>query len=69
MDTTNPKHWIHSLEYDEQIRSNRINEKADEERKYAIRQHKTAMRDMYERVRSGENIHRILGEAVWQMDQ
>jgi len=61
MDTNNPKHFIHTLEYDETCRTNEVTEKALAERKYAIKQNKKAMRDLYEMVRSGENIHRILG--------
>lgn len=61
MDTTNPKHFIHSLEYDEQVRVNEQTERALAERKYAIKQNKKAISDLYEMVRSGQNIHRILG--------
>jgi len=65
MDTTNPDHFIHSLEYDEQDRANKQLEKAMAERKYAIKQHRSILKDFYERVRSGENIHRIIGEEKW----
>lgn len=67
MDTDNPKHFIHSLEYDEQARVNEQMKKAREERTYALRQNKKAIHELYERAKSGENLHKIVGESSWTL--
>jgi hypothetical protein len=67
MDTYNPEHFIHDMEYREQQQANAVDEKARAERKYAMQYYKTAIKDLYERVRSGESLHRILGESKWAM--
>lgn len=67
MDTANPKHFIHSLEYDEQVRTNERYQRARDERTYAIKQNRTAIKELYERARSGENLHKIVGESNWTL--
>lgn len=65
MDTDNPNHWLHDVDYKEQQIDEELRRKALEERKYNMRQNKAAMHEIYERARSGENIHRIIGESSW----
>lgn len=65
MDTNNSDHWVHDIEYKEHQRTNEIAAKALAERKYNLKQNKAAIREIYERARSGENIHRIIGETSW----
>ena len=65
MDTYDKKHFIHDLEYLEQQSANEANAKAHAERKYEMNYYKTAIKDLYSRVRSGENLHRIIGETKW----
>jgi hypothetical protein len=66
MDTFNKNHWIHNMEYLEQKRTDELYEKALEERKYAIKQHKSAIRDLYEMVRSGIHPGQIVTSTKWE---
>jgi hypothetical protein len=67
MDTYDKNHFVHNLEALEQEQANKVAEEAQRERRYNLRQHKSALHELYERVRSGQNLHRIIGEANWQL--
>lgn len=67
MDMMKKDHFVHDLEYREQMHNNALAKAAHDERLYELRQHKSALRDLYERARSGENIHRIIAESPWAL--
>lgn len=67
MDTYNKQHWIHRIDQAEAEQEAERLEHAKKEMKYAIKQNRSAARDLYEMVRSGVNPGRIITSTKWEV--
>ncbi len=65
MDTWSKSHWIHSMDSREQDSRLKQEAKAAETLAYAIRQNKSAIRDLYQMVASGESLDDIVKSSKW----
>lgn len=66
MDTWGNRQWTHDLERREEEHRETVKRKADEARKYALKQNRSVTRDLYEAVRSGIHPAQILLSSKWR---
>ncbi len=65
MDSWNKSHWIHNLDSNEETSRLKQERVAAETLAYAIRQNKSALRDLYQMVASGQSLDSIVQSTNW----